>query len=98
MRTIILRNLDIICGAGCWFVALVSNNYYYFHEFAYTPMPVALFGLPVIWLILFFLTLFPKRRPRLSLWWVWLSAPVAIHVKPLMLFFIIFLSEFGYQP
>ena len=92
------RNFDIVCGVGCWFVALISNNYYYYNEFKFIPIHIAFLGLPVIWLILLFLALFPKRRPRLRLWWVWLSAPVVLHLKPIMLFFVIFLSNFGYRP
>jgi hypothetical protein len=92
------RGFDIVCGVGCWFVALVSNNYYYYNEFKFISIPMAILGLPVIWLILFALTLFPKRRPRLRLWWVWLSAPVVLHVKLIVLFLLVFLSKFGYHP
>lgn len=92
------RNFDIICGIGCWLVAFVSSNYYYNNEFGFIPIHIALLGLPLIWLILLFLALFPKRRPRLRLWWIWLSAPLVLYVKPIILFFFIFLSKLGYQP
>lgn len=92
------RNLDIVCGVGCWLVALVFNYYYFWHGLTFIPVLLAFFGLPSLWFIFFFLTLFPKRRPRLRLWWVWLSAPVALPVPAVMIFLRIYWSIVGYHP
>ena len=80
------HNLDIFCGVGCWLVALVFSYYAYWNGFNFMPIHMAYLALPLLWFVLFFLTLFPKRRPRLRLWWVWLSAPLALPVPALMIF------------
>lgn len=92
------RNLDIICGVGCWFVALSISYYSFWNGFHFLSVHMAFLYLPLLWFVLFFLTIFPKRRPRLRLWWVWLSAPVALPVPVMMNFLRIHWALFGYHP
>lgn len=93
-----LLNLDIICGVSCWSVAIAFNYYCYYSKTDLIVTPVVFLGLPLLWLILFLLTLFPKRRPRIRLWWVLLSAPVALHIHAIMLFLRICWSIDEYHP
>jgi exosortase/archaeosortase family protein len=54
--------------------------------------------LAIIVVCIIFLTIFPKRRPRKKLWWVWLSALVALPVPALMNYLRIYFSLYGFAP
>lgn len=74
------ENIDLVLGAMAWLVSLMS----YFTLVAILDEPsfwryIAFFLVPILWIILVLTAFSFRTRPRLKLWWIWVSAPLTFY-------------------
>ncbi len=71
------RNIDLYLGLAAWLVALLSPVLEFLVD---VPGESELkdWVIPLVWACLVLAMLLLRRRQLRRLWWVWLSAPVAL--------------------
>ena len=75
----IKNNIDILLGILTWIIAASVPVSAEILHFPILYIDVRLYVVPPIWLASLFLAFYFRKRPARRLWWVWLSAPVALY-------------------
>jgi hypothetical protein len=78
------NNADIILGTVAWLVALSTQIIVFFFydrediSTEFLSITLSFLILPLIWVAIILVLIVVKKRSFRKLWWVWLSAPVAL--------------------
>ena len=73
------NKIDILFGILTWIIAASVPVSAEILHFPILYIDVRLYVVPPIWLASLFLAFYFRKRPARRLWWVWLSAPLALY-------------------
>jgi hypothetical protein len=74
------KNIDIVLGLMAW--AVSTTSYLSLEAIGEEPSLwrfIAFFFIPILWIVLVLTAFSFRTRPRLKLWWIWISAPLAFY-------------------